>query len=145
MKKLLFIIPIAVLVLFGLIFVIEARNEALAYGVLVQMSFAKNCHDLEVVASPELYEALGPCHESLFLDKSIMWTVQAEVLSCTVDRHFRKEGVVILMEDAEYSIVFRCNYSENEAGLFYAFMEKSGSTYKIVDVAYDTGGSDTGS
>jgi hypothetical protein len=50
----------------------------------------------------------------------------------------------MLIEDADYSIVFRCSYAEQEGGyaeqetkVYYAFMEKFGSTYKIVDVGYD--------
>jgi hypothetical protein len=143
MKKFL-LLSLAVLIFFVSISAIELRNEAKAYNVLAQMSLAKNCHDLESAASPELYEALGPCDEKIFLDESIMMTVRAEVSSCVVDEHFSKDDTFMLIEDADYSIVFRCSYAEQEGGyaeqetkVYYAFMEKFGSTYKIVDVGYD--------
>lgn len=143
MKK--FLLPsLAILIFVVSISAIELRNEAKAYNVLAQMSLAKNCHDLESAASPELYEALGPCDEKIFLDESIMRVVRGQVGSCMVEENFSKDGKFILMEDADYSIVFRCSYAEQEGGyaeqetgVHYAFMKKFGSTYKIVDVGHD--------
>lgn len=109
---------------------------ALARNTLNSLALAENCHDLEVVMSPKLYEALGPCDERLRFDVSERSVIKAEVDSCVPEEHFTKDGKEFAVkDDGGYSVVFRCAAPQEEGeGTNYILLRQVGSAYQIVNM-----------
>jgi hypothetical protein len=131
------LILIAVLALTGSGCGNRVEDQAvLARSTLDRLALAANCHDLESVMSPKLYEALGPCDERLRFDASERSVIKTEVESCVPEEHFTKDGKEFAVEDAGgYSAVFRCAAPQEEGeGTNYILLRQVGSVYQIVNM-----------
>jgi hypothetical protein len=112
------------------------EQTALARNTLNRLALAENCHDLDVIMSPKLYEALGPCDQRLRFDTSVRSVIKTEVESCVPEDHFTKDGKEFAVEDdGEHSVVFKCAAPREEGGgTNYVLLRQVGSTYQIVNM-----------
>lgn len=112
------------------------EQTALAHETLKQLSSVESCRDLEVIMSPKLYEALGPCDERLRFDEATRSIFKAEAESCIREERFTKDGKEFAVEDdGGYSVVFRCKAPKEEGeGTNYILLKLVGSRYQIVNM-----------
>lgn len=112
------------------------EQTALARETLRRLSSVESCRDLEVIMSPKLYEALGPCDQRLRFDEATRNIFKAEVESCAREEGFNKDGKEFAVEDdGGYSVVFRCAAPKEEGeGTNYVLLRQVGSTYQIVNM-----------
>ncbi len=111
-------------------------QAAFARNTLNRLALAENCHNLEVIMSPKLYEALGPCDQRLRFDEATRSIFKAEAESCVREERFTKDGKEFAVEDdGGYSVVFRCVAPKEEGeGTNYMLLKQIGSTYQIVNM-----------